>query len=95
MEIPIWLRNPTNATQELKLTAKVPNGWMVNNGADLYSVRAGEAIAATIEIAVPQLPASETESKEISEVSVTAESKGQNIGTIKLRVQLRLHALPQ
>jgi len=95
LEIPIWLRNPTNATQELKLTAKVPNGWIVNNGADLYSVRAGEANAATIEIAVPQLPATETESKEISEVSVTAESKGQNIGTIKLRVQLRLHALPQ
>jgi hypothetical protein len=44
---------------------------------------------------VPQLPGSETKSKEISEVSVRAESSGQSIGTIKLRVQLRAHALPQ
>lgn len=95
LSIPVWLRNPTNATQEIKLTAAVPNGWTVNNGADLYSVRPGEDDAATIEIAVPQLPGSGTKSKDISEVSVTAESKGQDIGTIKLRVQLRSHALPQ
>jgi LmbE family N-acetylglucosaminyl deacetylase len=95
LEIPVWLNNPTNAAQEIKLSVAVPNGWTVDNGADLYSVRPGENDAATIEIVVPQLPASETKSKEISEVSVTGESKGQNIGTIKLRVQLRLHALPQ
>jgi len=95
LEIPVWLQNPTNATQEIKLNVTVPDGWTVNNGADLYSVDPGENGAATIEIAVPQLPASETKSKDISEVSVTGESKGQNIGTIKLRVQLRSHSLPQ
>jgi hypothetical protein len=58
-------------------------------------VRPGEDDPATIEIAVPQLPASETKSKEISEVLVNAESSGRDIGTIKLRVQLRGHALPQ
>jgi LmbE family N-acetylglucosaminyl deacetylase len=95
LEIPIWLRNPTNAMQEIKLAATVPNGWTVKNGADTYSVRPGEDDAATIEIALPQLPASETKSKEISEVFIIAESSGQNIGTIKLRVQLRARALPQ
>src|SRR3984957_14141333 len=95
LEIPIWLRNPTNATREIKLTVAVPDGWTVKNGADTYSIRPGEDDAATIEIAVPQLPASEAKSKEISEVSVRAESRGQNVGTIKLRVQLRSHALPQ
>src|SRR3984957_5778458 len=95
LEIPIWLRNSTNATREIKLTTTVPNGWIVKNGADTYSVRPGEDGAATIEIAVPQLAASETKSKEISEVLVNAESSGQNVGTIKLRVQLRAHALPQ
>ncbi len=95
LSIPVWLHNPTNATQGIKLSATVPNGWTVNNGADLYLVRAGEEDAATIEIAVPQLQSSETKSKQTSEVSVTAESKGQNIGAIKLRVQLRSHALPQ
>jgi LmbE family N-acetylglucosaminyl deacetylase len=95
LEIPIWLHNPTNTAQEIKLTATVPNGWTVKNGADTYSVRPGEDSAATIEIAVPQLPASESKSKEISEVLVSAESSGQNIGTIKLRVQLRARALPQ
>ncbi|MGB8542786.1 MAG: PIG-L family deacetylase [Candidatus Acidiferrales bacterium] len=95
LEIPVWLQNPTNAVQEIKLNVTVPDGWTVNNGADLYSVRPGKDDAATIEIAVPQLPASETTSKDTNEVSVTGESKGQNIGTIKLRVQLRSHSLPQ
>ena len=95
LEIPVWLHNPTNTAQEIKLNAAVPNGWTVKNGADTYSIRPGEDDAATIEIAVPQLPASETKSKEISEVLVSAESGGQNMGTIKLRVQLRAHALPQ
>jgi uncharacterized membrane protein len=95
LEIPVWLHNPTNTIQEIKLSVTVPKDWTVNNGADLYSVRSGENDAATIEIAVPQLPASETKSKEISEVFVTGESNGQNIGTIKLRAQLRSHALPQ
>ncbi len=95
LEIPVWLNNPTNAAQEIKLSVTAPNGWTVNNGADLYSIGPGENDAATIEIAVPQLPTSETKSKEISEVSVSGESKGQNIGTIKLRIQLRSHALPQ
>jgi LmbE family N-acetylglucosaminyl deacetylase len=95
LEIPIWLQNPTNSTQEIKLSVTVPHGWTVNNGAQLYSVRPGEVDAAAIEVALPQLPASETKSKEISEVSVTGETKGQNIGAIKLRVELRSHALPQ
>jgi uncharacterized membrane protein len=95
LEIPIWLQNPTNSTQEIKLSVTVPYGWTVNNGAELYSVRPGEVDAAAIEVALPQLPASETKSKEISEVSVTGETKGQNIGAIKLRVELRSHALPQ
>ena len=95
LEIPIWLRNPTNAIEEIKLTTTVPNGWTVKNGADTYSIRPGEDDAATIEIAVPQLPASETKSKAVNEVLISAESSDQNIGTIKLRVQLRAHALPQ
>jgi len=95
LEIPIWLQNSTNATRDIKLTVAVPNGWTVKNGADTYSVKPGEDDPATIEIAVPQLAASETKSKEISEVLVNAESSGQNVGTIKLRVQLRAHALPQ
>jgi LmbE family N-acetylglucosaminyl deacetylase len=95
VEIPVWLDNPTNGAQEIKLSVSVPNGWTVNNGEDLYSVRPGEVDAATIEIAVPQLPASETKSKDINEITVTGESKGQNIGAIKLRVELRSHALPQ
>lgn len=95
LEIPVWLHNPTNTTQEIKLTATVPNGWTVKNGADTYPVGPGEDSAATIEIAVPQVPANETKSKEISEVLIIGESSGQNIGTIKLRVQLRSRALPQ
>ena len=95
LEIPVWLTNPTNAAQEIKLNVAAPNGWTVNNGAVPYSVRPGEVDAATIEVAVPQLPASETKSKDVSEIIVTGESKGQNLGAIKLRVELRSHALPQ
>ncbi len=95
LEIPVWLRNPTSAEQNVKLTVTVPAGWTVKSGADLYSLRPDEVGAVTIEIAVPQLSVSETKSKETSEVSVNGESSGQSVGTIKLHVQLRAHALPQ
>src|SRR5580704_12339913 len=29
LEIPLWLHNPTNTAQEIKLNAAVPNGWTV------------------------------------------------------------------
>jgi hypothetical protein len=95
LEIPVWLRNPTSAEQIVKLTVTVPADWTVKSGADLYSLRPDEVGAVTIEIAVPQLSVSETKSKETSEVSVNGESSGQSVGTIKLHVQLRAHALPQ
>lgn len=95
LEIPVWLRNPTSAEQSVKLTVTVPAGWTVKSGANLYSLRPGEAGAATIEIAVPQLSTSETKSKETREVLVNGESSGQSVGAIKLHVQLRAHALPQ
>lgn len=95
LEIPIWLRNPTSAAQNVRLTATAPADWKVKNGADLYSLRPGEVGAATIEIALPQLGASETKSKDTGEVTVTSEWSGESVGTIELRVQLRAHALPQ
>jgi uncharacterized membrane protein len=95
LEIPIWIRNPTSAPQNVKLTVAVPDGWTVKSGADIYSLRHGEVGAAAIEITVPRLAPSETKSKETSEVAVSAELSGQNIDTVKLRVQLRAHALPQ
>jgi uncharacterized membrane protein len=95
LEIPIWLCNPTNAAQNVKLTVTAPADWTVKNGADPYSLRPGEAGATTIEIALPQLGASDTKSKATGEVTVSSEWSGESVGTIRLRVQLRAHALPQ
>lgn len=93
--IPVWLHNPTGAAREITLTAMVPSGWKVQTGAASYSVRADDLEATRIEIAVPELPTSQTTPSGISEVTVTATSNGNAIGVIKLRVQLRPRALPQ
>jgi len=44
---------------------------------------------------LPAIPENETKKPEPQEVSVHADSNGQPIGEVKLRVELRKRALPQ
>src|SRR6266571_1473354 len=93
--IPLWVRNRTVKTQEIALAATLPAGWTLQSGTGKFAVAAKQVAAARIEIFLPAVPENEVRKTEPQEISVHAESNGQPIGEIKLRVQLRKRALPQ
>jgi hypothetical protein len=93
--IPLWLRNQTAASRELMLTVDLPAGWKVQTGAGKVMVGAKQVAAARVEINLPSLADAATKKQEPQEVTVRADSNGQNIGTVKLRVALRKRTLPQ
>ena len=93
--IPLWLRNRTAKIQEITLTATLPAGWAMQSGTGKFSVAAKQAVAARLEVNLPALGENGPKKLEAQEVTVHAESNGQNIGDVKLRVELRKRALPQ
>jgi LmbE family N-acetylglucosaminyl deacetylase len=93
--IPLWVRNRTAKTQEITLSAVLPAGWTTQSGAGEFTVAAKQVAATRIEITLPALAENGAKKQEPQEVSVHAESNGQSIGQIKLRVELRKRALPQ
>jgi hypothetical protein len=52
-------------------------------------------VAARVEIGLPAMDADAKGKPELHEITVRAESNGQSIGEVKLRVELRKRALPQ
>jgi LmbE family N-acetylglucosaminyl deacetylase len=93
--IPLWVRNRTAKTQEITLSAVLPAGWTTQSGAGEFTVAAKQVAATRIEITLPALAENGAKKQEPQEVSVHAESNGQSIGQIKLRVELRKRALTQ
>jgi LmbE family N-acetylglucosaminyl deacetylase len=93
--IPLWLKNGTNSTHEVTLTVDAPNAWAVQNGAGKFTLAAKQWAAGRIEIALPALADAKKTKEDAREVTVRAESNGQNIGAVKLKVELRKRALAQ
>src|SRR5216684_2478224 len=93
--IPLWVGNRTGKTQEITLSAALPAGWTTQSGTRKFTVAAKQVAATRIEITLPALAENGAKKQEPQEVSVHAESNGQSIGEIKLRVELRKRALPQ
>jgi LmbE family N-acetylglucosaminyl deacetylase len=93
--IPLWVRNRTGKTQEITLSTTMPAAWAVQSGTGKYTVAARQTASARVEIMLPLIPETETKKPEPQEVSVHADSNGQSIGEIKLRVEVRKRALPQ
>jgi hypothetical protein len=93
--IPLWIRSRTAKTQEITLAATLPAGWTALNGTGKFTVVAKQVAATRIEITLPALAENGAKKPEPQEISVHAESNGQSIGEIKLRVELRKRALPQ
>ena len=95
VSIPLWVRNRTAKTQEISFTATLPAGWTVQSGTGKFTVAARQMAAGRIEIMLPAVPENDTRKPEPQEVTVRADSSGQSIGEIKLRVEVRRRALPQ
>ena len=93
--IPLWLRNQTSGPREVTLSADLPAGWKLQSGAGKFVVAAKQVAAARVEIGLPELVDTARGKQELREVTVRAESNGQSIGVVKLRVELRKRALPQ
>jgi LmbE family N-acetylglucosaminyl deacetylase len=93
--IPLWLRNQTAASREISLTAGLPANWKVQTGAGKVIVGAKQVAATRVEITLPILAEPAPKKQDPQEVTVRADSNGQLIGTVKLRVALRKRALPQ
>src|SRR5438309_6843298 len=93
--IPLWVRNRTAKTQELPLPAVLPAGWTAQSGAGKFTVAAKQVASARIEVNLPAPAENSAKKTEPQEVTVRADSNGQSIGEIKLRVELRKRALPQ
>jgi LmbE family N-acetylglucosaminyl deacetylase len=93
--IPLWLRNETAAPREINLKVDLPAGWTLQSGDGKFIVAAKEVAATRVEVNLPALDESAKGKAELHELTVRAESNGQNVGVAKLRVELRKRALPQ
>src|SRR5437660_524165 len=95
MMIPLWVRNRTAQNQEITLSAVLPAGWTAQSGTGKFTVAAKQVASARIEVNLPPPPETSAPRAEPQEVTVHADSNGQSVGEIKLRVELRKRALPQ
>jgi LmbE family N-acetylglucosaminyl deacetylase len=93
--IPLWLRNQSSAAQDISLTVNLPAGWSVGSGGGKFTVAAKQSAATRIEVKLPAAAEAPGSKAEPQEVSVHAEAKGQAIGDVKVRVELRKRALPE
>src|SRR5438093_627113 len=93
--ISLCVRNRTGKTQEISLAASLPAGWVVQAGTGKFTVAAKQVASARIEVNLPAPPEKSAPKAEPQEVTVHADSNGQSVGEIKLRVELRKRALPQ
>ena len=95
LAVPLRVRNQTSAPQEITLSASLPPGWTAQSGVGRFKVAAGQVASARIEVSLPALGETAPAKKELQEVTVKAESNGQTINVVKLRVELRKRALLQ
>jgi LmbE family N-acetylglucosaminyl deacetylase len=93
--IPLWLRNQTAESREFALSLHLPPGWTLQTGALKFVVGAKQTGAARLEVNLPALSDPAPKNPEPQEVSVHAESNGQPIGDVKVRIELRKRALPE
>jgi LmbE family N-acetylglucosaminyl deacetylase len=93
--IPLWIRNRTAKTQEITLSTVLPAGWTAESGTGKFTLAARQVAAARIEVNLPAPVENAAKKPEPQEISVHAESHGQSVGEVKLRVELRKRALPQ
>jgi len=93
--IPLWMRNRTAKAQEITLTLTLPAGWTEQSGTGKFSVGAKQIASPRIEVNLPALAEKGSRKTEAQEIAVHAESNGQSIGDVRLRVELRKRALPQ
>ena len=93
--VPLTIVHAGNKALKLQLKVEVPKGWKVIGGEGEIDLPAEMTSELRVEVQTPTLTASELKGNAPQEIVVHASVDGAPAGDIKLRVQLRLHALPQ
>jgi LmbE family N-acetylglucosaminyl deacetylase len=91
LHIPLLIHNGTQSPVEVRLTAVLPKGWTEDAGSALYPLPAGGSYPMQAILHAPS-----TGNVEWQQIAFDAESGGQPIGTVTLRVLLgKSGGLPQ
>ncbi|MGZ4879135.1 MAG: COG1470 family protein, partial [Candidatus Angelobacter sp.] len=90
LTIPLELHNHTDATKDITLAVKLPDGWTTQSGTGSLSLDPQADYYWQVQLEAPK-----TETKERQEIECTATSAGKTLATIKIAVQLRNGGLPQ
>jgi LmbE family N-acetylglucosaminyl deacetylase len=95
LSIPLRVHHDPSKTLNIKLSAKVPEGWKVSDGAGALLLPAEESTFVSVQIDTPKPSAEELSKATPQEVGVTGEVDGKEVGEVTLRVLLRPAGLPQ
>lgn len=90
--VPLIVLHDPSKSLEVKVRAKLPEGWRLDKKESDFALPAERSTAIALDIETPVLSGAETEPQE---VVIEGEADGKNIGEVRLRVQLRGHALPE
>jgi len=93
--VPLGIVHAGNKALKLQLKVEAPEGWKVTSGEGEIALPAEASSEMRVEIETPTRTASELKTGGPQEIIVHARADGVPAGDIKLRVQLRSHALPQ
>jgi len=93
--IPLWLRNQTPEPREFTLSLNLPAGWTTQSPTTKFTVGPKQTGAARLEVNLPVWSDPPPKKLEPQEIQVRAESNGQAVGIVRIRVELRKRALPE
>jgi LmbE family N-acetylglucosaminyl deacetylase len=93
--VPLTIVHVGNKALKLQVKVETPNGWKVTSSEGEIALPAEATSEMRVEVETPTLTASELKANGPREIIVHALVDGVSVGDIKLRVQLRSHALPQ
>jgi LmbE family N-acetylglucosaminyl deacetylase len=93
--IPIVVFHDSAKTLPITFTVKMPEGWELTHGGGQFVLPAEASTSLPLQIETPILSAEQLKKTVAREVTVRAEAAGQAAGEVKLRVLLKVSALPE
>lgn len=93
--VPLRLRNSGSTQNETTLDVAIPEGWKVLRGAGAWRLAPGQEADVRVEVQTPALPQDSNKPAHASDIVVRATSGGRAAGEVRVRVELRPHALTQ
>ncbi len=88
--VPLLIRNDTDSVKQVQLRAALPAGWSEKPGDATYSVGAHDSFPVQLTVTSPA-----SQKATWQTLSWSATSDGNDIGTVKLRIDVESNGLPQ